>query len=59
MTITQLKNLPQYRDKSDEELIKIRDKILSETTEGRIEKIIESFKDDYDLSDMTGMTNWL
>jgi RNase P subunit RPR2 len=54
MTITQLKNLPQYRDKSDEELIEIRDKILSGTMEGRIEKIIESFKDDYDLSDMTG-----
>lgn len=53
MTVAQLRNLPQYRDLTDEELEKVRDKVLHGDSQNRIERVIENFKTDYDLSEMT------
>lgn len=54
MTPEQLKNLPQYKNKTQEELIAIAYGINhGDSFENQIEKRIESFKEDYDLSDMT------
>lgn len=53
MTPEQLKNLPQYRNKSYEELEIIAEDINRGSTQGRIESVIDRFKEDFDLSDMT------
>ncbi len=53
MTPEQLKNLPQYRNKSHEELEQIAEDINRGSTEGRIQSIKDRFTDDFDLSDMT------
>ena len=52
MSVAQLRNLPQYRDKTDEELENIRDGIVLGSLESRIAGVIKSFEKDYDLSDM-------
>lgn len=53
MSIAQLKNLPQYSDKTDAELKEIREKILTGGLKGRVEDTVEEIKADYDISDMT------
>jgi len=53
MTIAQLRNLPQYKGKSDEELEKIQHTIFHGDFDERVKDIFASFKEDYDLSDMT------
>lgn len=51
-SIAQLRNLPQYKGMTDEELEKVRHTIAHGNVEERIEKIIVSFEKDYDLIDM-------
>lgn len=52
MSVAQLRNLPQYRDKTTEELEKIRDGIVLGRLEDRIAGVIKSFEKDYNLTDM-------
>lgn len=52
MTVAQLRNLPQYRNLSDEELKKVQEEILRGSTEERKREVLERLKIDYDLSDM-------
>jgi len=51
-SIAQLRNLPQYKGMTDEELEKVRHTIAHGNVKERIEKIIVSFEKDYDLIDM-------
>jgi hypothetical protein len=53
MSLAQLKNLPQYQGKTDEELERIRDRIIYGDTDTQVEAVIKSFEEDYDLSGMT------
>lgn len=53
MSISQLRNLYQYRDKTDEELGKIQHRIIHGDFDERMEEVIASFGEDYDLSNMT------
>ena len=53
MTPAQLKNLPQYRNKTEEELQEIAEKIQLGDFDDRVKKNIDALKEDYDLSDMT------
>ena len=53
MNIESLRNLPQYRGKTDIELEKIRAKLVEGDTSDREAAILENFEDNYDLSDMT------
>ena len=52
-SIGQLRNLPQYKNKTDEELLEIQNRIEHGDLDEQVEKVIETFKKDYDLSDMT------
>ncbi len=52
-TIEQLRNLPQYRNKSVTELEGILEGILEGKTEEKVEEVLESFEQSYDLSDMS------
>jgi hypothetical protein len=52
-TIEQLRNLPQYRNKSDEELEEILVEILTPDTEERVAEVMKDFEKNYDLSDMS------
>ena len=52
-TKAQLRNLPQYKNLSEEDLDKVLDKILYGDYEYKIQEVIEKFEQDYDLSDMT------
>ena len=53
MTAAQLRNLPHYRNLSEEELERAVDDVQSGGLEGRIEKVLRDFEVDYDLSGMT------
>jgi len=53
MTIDQLRNLHQYKDKTDEELERIQHTIMHGDFDERMEDIFASFEKDYDLSNMT------
>jgi len=53
MTVKQIRNLPQYRNYSEEQLQEVLDKYLYGDSEERAAKIIDSFEEDYDLSGMT------
>lgn len=52
MTLTQIANLPQYKDLSEAELIKARDRILFGNFEERVDDIVTSFEEDYDITDI-------
>ena len=52
-TIEQLRNLPQYRDKSVSELEVILEGVLEGKTEEKVQEVLESFEQNYDLSDMS------
>lgn len=52
-SIGQLRNLPQYKNKTDEELLAIQSRIEKGDLDERVEKVVASFEKDYDLSDMT------
>jgi len=53
MSIAQLRNLPQYKGMDDEELERIRSRILLGGFDDQIEDHIKSFQRDYDLTDMS------
>ena len=53
MTINQIRNLPQYRGKTEEELEAIVYNINTGGIAGRVQRVIEKFEKDYDLTDMT------
>lgn len=53
VTIEQIRNLHQYRNKTDEELERIHHTIIHGDFDDRMGAIAESFKEDYDLSNMT------
>jgi len=53
MTIEQLRNLHQYRNKTEEELEKIQHTIMHGDFDERMQDILASFEEDYDLSNMT------
>lgn len=53
MNIESLRNLPQYKNKTDMELEKIRAKLVEGDTSDRVEEILQDFEENYDLSDMT------
>ena len=53
MTVAQIRNLPQYRNLSVEELEQVLDTILNGNAAERAERNIERFESDYDLSEMT------
>lgn len=53
MTIAQLRNLPQYKGKSEEELERIQHIIFHGDFDERVKDVFASFEEDYDLSDMT------
>lgn len=53
MTIAQIRNLPQYKGLSEEELEKKLNIILYGGMQEKINAIIKNFEDDYDLSEMT------
>lgn len=52
MTIEQIRNLPQYKNKTDEELEDILHKIHYGDAEERAEKVLEDLYENYDLSEM-------
>jgi len=52
-TIEQLRNLPQYRTKSVSELEDILEGIMEGKTEEKVQEVLESFEQNYDLSDMS------
>lgn len=52
-TIEQLRNLPQYREKSVTELEEILAGIIEGNTEEKVQEVLESFEQNYDLSDMS------
>ena len=52
-TIGQIRNLPQYKNKTDEELEEILRVIVEGDTEERVGKVLEDFEKNYDLSDMS------
>lgn len=53
ISIQQLANLPQYSGLSKKELEDIRFRILYGDIDTNIDRVIESFEEDYDLSNMT------
>ena len=53
MTMAQLRNLPQYKGKTEEELERIQHIIFHGDFDERVKDVFTSFEDDYDLSDMT------
>lgn len=53
MTLAQLRNLPQYKGKTDEELEQIQHTIFHGDFDERVKDIFTSFEEDYDLSNMT------
>jgi len=53
MTIAQLRNLPQYRGLTVEELEEVRTKVIEGDTSHKVNKVLEDFEQNYDLSDMT------
>jgi RNase P subunit RPR2 len=53
VTVNSIRNLPQYRDKSDEELKEIVEEINSDNEPLTVKSVIEDFKKDYDLDNMT------
>ena len=53
MTIAQLRNLPQYKGKTEEELERIQHIIFHGDFDERVKDVFASFEEDYDLSDMT------
>ena len=52
-TVEQLKNLQQYRNKSESELEEILEKVMESKTEEKVQEVLESFEQNYDLSDMS------
>ena len=52
-TIEQLRNLPQYRNKSVTELEVILEGIMEGKTEEKVQEVLASFEENYDLSDMS------
>lgn len=52
MTLAQLRNLPQYKGFSDEMLELKRREIIDGDTTDKVERMLEAFEKDYDLSGM-------
>ena len=52
-TIQQLRNLPQYRDKSVTELEETLARIVEGGIEEKVQEVLASFEQNYDLSDMS------
>lgn len=53
MTAAQLKNLPQYRDKTLEELEEIAKNLGEKSFKERIEDYFVKYQEDYDITEMT------
>lgn len=53
MSLSQIRNLPQYRGFTEEELSEVLNDINTGGIKSKIKKEIERFEKDYDLSDMT------
>jgi len=51
-TPAQLKNLPQYRDKTDSELELIAENLYYGNTEARVQETLDRIVNDYDVSDL-------
>ena len=51
-TPAQLKNLPQYRNKTDEELAEISENLYYGNTEARVQETLDEIRNDYDVSDL-------
>jgi len=48
-----LRNLPQYKNLSEEELLAVQEKIEHGDADFRVDQVLEGFEKDFDLSNMT------
>jgi len=53
MTPAQLRNLPQYRNLSEDELDLVVEQLQHGNFEDKVARVLQSFKHDYDLSNMS------